>query len=320
METHITKDGQQYGPYTLEEVNAQLAGGDLSPNDLAWHEGAPGWIMLAAVAGVVAPAPRVSGAAGPPPMPPGGGVFDRDQFLLRQKHFSISEKYYVWDEQGNVILFVERPGHFLRNLGAAACGVVAALIAGGILGVLASLMPNDGLKLAGGIIAVLAAIAAFFVVGVALSAKRHVNFYRDDSKSDLLLRVFQDKKLAIIHATYTIADAAGTVLARLDKNYLYNIFRKRWVCHGPDGQVICLAKEDSVILSLLRRLIGPFFGLLRTNFIIVAPDEERVLGEFNRKFSILDRYALTMSGDPGRTLDRRIAVALGVMLDTGEKR
>ena len=81
MEIHITKDGQQYGPYTLEEVNAQLAGGDLSPNDLAWHEGAPGWIMLAAVAGVVAPAPRASRSM-PHPQPtsvspvgaPSGGV------------------------------------------------------------------------------------------------------------------------------------------------------------------------------------------------------------------------------------------------------
>ena len=81
MEIHITKDGQQYGPYTLEEVNAQLAGGDLSPNDLAWHEGAPGWIMLSAVDGVVAPAPRTSRSM-PPPQPtsvspvgaPSGGV------------------------------------------------------------------------------------------------------------------------------------------------------------------------------------------------------------------------------------------------------
>ena len=55
MKIHITKDGQTYGPYTLNEVNAALAGGELSPDDLAWHEGAPGWIMLGAVDGVVTP-------------------------------------------------------------------------------------------------------------------------------------------------------------------------------------------------------------------------------------------------------------------------
>jgi hypothetical protein len=63
MKIHITKDGQQYGPFTLAQVNTALAGGELSPDDLAWHEGAPSWIMLGAVHGVVAPALR-------PPMPP----------------------------------------------------------------------------------------------------------------------------------------------------------------------------------------------------------------------------------------------------------
>jgi len=40
----------------LKAVNAYLAEGSLSPNDLAWHEGAPDWIKLGAVNGVKAPA------------------------------------------------------------------------------------------------------------------------------------------------------------------------------------------------------------------------------------------------------------------------
>ena len=78
------------------------------------------------------------------------------------------------------------------------------------------------------------------------------------------------------------------------------------------------------MLALLRRVLGPlfgsFFGLLRTNFIILRADGEDVVGEFNRKFTILDRYALDLKADAARTLDRRVALALGVMLDTGERR
>jgi hypothetical protein len=44
------------------------------------------------------------------------------------------------------------------------------------------------------------------------------------------------------------------------------------------------------------------------------------VGEFNRKFTILDRYVLDLSRDSARALDRRVAVAMGVMLDTGERR
>ena len=256
---------------------------------------------------------------GTPPVLNAGGVFDRDQFLLRQKHFSISEKYYVWDERGEPLLFVERPAHLLRNLGAGLAGVLGAIVVGGGIIAVAMATPEKvkPFVILGGVIA---AIITLLVVAIALTAKRHVNFYRDDTKRDLVLQIFQDKKVAIIHATYTIADAAGAVIARLDKNYLFNLIRKRWYCSSPEGTLLCMAKEDSVILSLLRRLIGPLFGILRTNFIFVAPDGETVLGEFNRKFTILDRYAVDLTSDPTRMLDRRIALALGVMLDTGERR
>jgi len=90
--------------------------------------------------------------------------------------------------------------------------------------------------------------------------------------------------------------------------------------YEPGGSLAYLAKEDSIILSLLRRLLGPFFGLLRTNFIILQPGSETVVGEFKRKFTILDRYVLDMTPDRQRLVDRRIALALGVMLDTGERR
>ena len=62
------------------------------------------------------------------------------------------------------------------------------------------------------------------------------------------------------------------------------------------------------------------YGLLRTNFVILGPDGISELGRFNRKLTLFDKYVLDMTSDGSRTLDRRIAVALGVLLDTGERR
>lgn len=248
-------------------------------------------------------------------------VFDRDVFLLRQQLLRISEKYDVGDEKGNNIIYVERPAHLLRNLGAALAGIVAAGAVIVLFMAVAEQTPPQ--SAARGILAVLAvvlAIVALFGVGIPLSAKRHVTFYRDGSKRDRLIDVLQDKKFQPITMTYTVRDFRGKPLARLAKNWLYNLFRKRWYVYAPDGRVLYLAKEDSVILSLLRRFLGPLFGLLRTNFIILRPDSEDVIGEFKRKFTILDRYVLDMSADPQRLMDRRVALALGVMLDTGERR
>jgi len=54
--------------------------------------------------------------------------------------------------------------------------------------------------------------------------------------------------------------------------------------------------------------------------VLVRGEHAEVFGEFNRKFTLLDRYVLDLSADPARTFDRRVALALGVMLDTGERR
>ena len=248
-------------------------------------------------------------------------VFDRDLFLLRQQLMRISETYDVGDEKGNNILFVVRPAHLLQNLGAilAAAAVWAVLTFGSL-----SLVPEPGQRNTAGEIVVLfgifGGIVGAVVVGIALSRKRHVTFYRDATKRDRLLDIQQDKKWQPITATYTVRDFKGQPIARLAKNWLYNMLRRRWYVYDPAGRLIYTAKEDSIILSLLRRLLGPLFGFLRTNFIILRADTEDIVGEFKRKFTILDRYVLDMSADPSRLVDRRIALALGLMLDTGERR
>ena len=247
-------------------------------------------------------------------------VFDRDVFLLRQQLLRISEKYDVADELGKKIVFVERPAHLLRNIGAILAGLAAGAVVGVVLGMLSDMAkgtPYEGLLAA---LAVIGFFVVLFAVGIALSAKRHVSFYRDETKRDKLLEVLQDRKWQPITATYTVRDRAGRTMALLWKNYLYNVVRKRWYVKAPDGTTLYVAKEDSIILSLLRRFLGPLFGLLRTNFIIVRNGSEDVVGEFNRKFTLLDRYVLDLKADRARELDRRVALALGVMLDTGERR
>ena len=128
----------------------------------------------------------------------------------------------------------------------------------------------------------------------------------------------QDAKFQLFVATYTVKDPAGKVLALLSKNYLYNAIRKRWYCHAPGGALLCTIKEDSIVLSIARRLLGPMLGLLRTNFVLLSDGMQ--IGQFDRQFTLFDRYVLDVSSDMRGILDRRVALAIGVMLDTGESR
>jgi uncharacterized protein YxjI len=247
-------------------------------------------------------------------------AFNRDIFLLRQKHPSINQKYQVSDEQGNAILFVERPTYFFRTLFALFVAWIA-MMGVYLMGMtLAAGSVRNGSAGGLALVVMLAAPISFVVVAMALSKKRHVTFYRDESRTQKMFDVLQDKKVQFPMRTYTVRDASGRPLASFKKNYLYNIFRKRWEMRAPNGSVMCVAKEDSIILSLLRRVIGPLWGLLRTNFIITRGESDMVMGEFKRKFTILDRYVLDLTTDRRRDLDRRLGLALGVMLDTGERR
>ncbi len=57
----ISREGQQYGPYTLDQINGYLQTGNLLPTDLAWNALNSTWIPLASFPGIVAappPAPR----------------------------------------------------------------------------------------------------------------------------------------------------------------------------------------------------------------------------------------------------------------------
>ena len=58
MLIHVSRDGQQFGPYTPEDVQGYLADGSLLTTDLGWVEGTADWVPLPQL---------VSGGAAPPP-------------------------------------------------------------------------------------------------------------------------------------------------------------------------------------------------------------------------------------------------------------
>jgi uncharacterized protein YxjI len=252
-------------------------------------------------------------------------VFQRDKFLLRQKLWAIKDKYRVSDEEGEPILYVERPVYMARGCLALFAGIPIIVIA-----IIVAALLADTSAAAAIAVAVIGIVLGLAII-IALYPKRHVQFFADESKKDLVLEVRQERKVVLINFWYTLVDADGNVLARLRKNYLHGILRRRWYIHAPDGEILFEVKEDSIILSLLRRTIGavldeiPLLGLamaaaLRTNFVFTRFGEGEVIGEFNRRLTLLDRYVLDLTDDDGRVLDRRVAVAMGVLLDTGERR
>ena len=66
MLIHVSRDGQQFGPYTPEDVQTYLANGSLLSTDMGWVEGTADWVPLPQlVSGSAVPPPAVPGAACP---------------------------------------------------------------------------------------------------------------------------------------------------------------------------------------------------------------------------------------------------------------
>jgi hypothetical protein len=245
-------------------------------------------------------------------------AFHRDVFLLNQRALTISSQYEVWSEQAEPILYVVRPTYPVRTVLAYVLGVIAASLAFGWVAPLVGAAGETFGPLVG-VVALAMAGLVFVVVSMSARPLRHVTVFRDASRREALLRVRQDQRVAVLSRSYTVMTPAGEPLARLRKRYVSGLVRKRWDIDSPAPQRLACAIEDSVVLSLLRRVLGTFFGLLRTNFLILGRDGA-VLGEFNRKLTLFDRYVIDVRGDVEGILDRRVVLALGVMLDTGERR
>ena len=257
-------------------------------------------------------------------------IFGRDLYLLAQKVLRINESYVVADESGHPLLFVERPAHLLRGMLALVVGFVAAMMALVVmLIVIGPFMPelqeNETSTVASvlSLLMMFVGIAVFVIVMMAAGKKRHVSFHGGTNQSSpRVIEVLQDKKVQFPTRTFTVLDGSGEPIGMLSKNFLHSILRKHWTIRDGRGRPVATVREDSIILSLIRR-VGAFVPLLRfmrTNFLFFKFGSDRELGEFRRKRTILDKYVLDLTTDPTRILDRRLAVAMAVMLDTAERR
>lgn len=158
----------------------------------------------------------------------------------------------------------------------------------------------------------------------------NITIYDDEQTKTAVLTLHQVSGFGALKRRFHLVDEGdGATVAHFTRDNIKSWFRRHWQISHDDGTVIGHAREDSPAIAAIRRIFewvpyaGIVAGFIRTNFVVSRMDaggNEVAAGTFNRKFSIGDKYALDMSADAGRQLDRRIALALGILLDTGEAR
>jgi uncharacterized protein YxjI len=161
-----------------------------------------------------------------------------------------------------------------------------------------------------------------FVRQKRMALKEDIGFYGDEEETQLHFRI-KARSMIDIGGRYDVTDAAGERIGVLEKVFGKSLLRSTWRVLDPREEEAAVAQERSVPMAILRRAIDfvPDFGGLIPipyNFDILIDGSPA--GKMDRKFQLRDRYVLDLSGDTERKLDRRLAIALAIGLDTLQNR
>ena len=156
--------------------------------------------------------------------------------------------------------------------------------------------------------------------------KEDIRFYADESKTQELLRIKARQRFDP-RARYDVTDPAGTSVGEIQKVFGASLLRSTYGLFDAGGQETARVTEMSLVVALFRRLVGlvPFIGdfadwlPIPYHFEFRRGDE--VLGTHSRQaFKFRDTYTIDMSGDPQRTIDRRMILAIAVGMDALQAR
>ena len=155
-----------------------------------------------------------------------------------------------------------------------------------------------------------------------MAIKEDIRFFADEQETEELFRIKARSIFDIGGARYDVTDAAGSQIGVLEHLFRKSLFRSTWKVTDADGGEVVTAQERSLPMAIARRVVDfvPYGEWVPIPYNFDLQMDGRVIGHMNRKFQLRDRYVLDLSGDHERRLDRRLAIALAVGLDTLQNR
>jgi uncharacterized protein YxjI len=155
-----------------------------------------------------------------------------------------------------------------------------------------------------------------------MALKEDIGFYADESETQLLFRI-KARSMIDIGGRYDVTDPAGARIGVLEKVFGKSLLRSTWRILAAEEQELATAQERSMAMAILRRAIDfvpDVGGLIPIPYNFDIHVNGDVVGRMDRKFQLRDRYVLDLTGDSEKAVDRRLAIALAIGLDTLQNR
>lgn len=151
---------------------------------------------------------------------------------------------------------------------------------------------------------------AFYSKQAAFKLKEDIRVYADESKTRELLTI-KARAIFDISAAYDVVDAtSGEKVGVLKRKGLKSILKDEWAILDASDREIGTIAEDSMLMALLRRFLS---NLIPQSFHLTIGSAQ--VGVFNQHFNpFLQKIDLDFSADTSGLLDRRLAIAAGVLI------
>jgi uncharacterized protein YxjI len=149
-----------------------------------------------------------------------------------------------------------------------------------------------------------------YVEQKAFKLKEDITVFADEQKQRPLLRI-QARKIIDFSAAYDVVDASDQQkVGALRRKGLKSILRDEWQVLDPADQQIAHIQEDSTMLATLRRFLT---NLIPQSYHVLSNGRE--IGIIRQNFNpFVLKLNVDLRSDPGRQLDRRLALAAVVLL------
>jgi hypothetical protein len=144
----------------------------------------------------------------------------------------------------------------------------------------------------------------------AFKIREHIRVYSDESKTNEVLSIRTQQVLDISPTFDVVEMPSGEKAGSLKRKGLKSILKDEWEIYDASGSLIGMVEEDSTLFAVLRRFLTNLIPQ-KYHFNIGG----QTCGTFQQQFNpFLYRATMDLSQDTGRQLDRRIALAAGILL------
>jgi hypothetical protein len=154
-----------------------------------------------------------------------------------------------------------------------------------------------------------------------MTIKEDIRFYGDEAETRELFRIKARSVLDLGGSRYDVL-AGEERIGFLRHKFKESLIRTTWHIGGPDEEEVAIARERSLFGAIARRGVDFLpYGLyvpIPYNFDFLIDGKD--VGGMDRQFKLRDEYVLDLSGDPEKTIDRRVAIAMAIGLDALQNR